>query len=140
MGRKRVIYLDAERWLEQFAKLDELMEGKRAEIERVRAAAYNTVGGMDGMPHAPGISDKVGSLTVKLLVLEDELKQYEDRKSAMLDVLQMLPANEYGVLHRKYVRHMTKRQIAESMGYCERQISRIKKNGLKLLKDVLKCP
>ena len=137
MGRERVMGLDAERWLEQFAKLDELMEGKRAEIERVRAAAYNTVGGMDGMPHAPGISDKVGSLTVKLLVLEEELKQYEDRKSAMLDVLQMLPANEYGVLHREYVRYMTQAQIAQDMGYSTVQVWRIKKNAVNLLNSIM---
>ena len=129
--------MDAVRWLEQFAKLDELMEAKKAEIEKIRAAAYNTVGGMDGMPHAPGISDKVGSLTVKLVVLEEKLKQYEDQRGAMLDVLQMLPANEYGVLHREYVRHMTQGQIASDMGYSTVQVWRIKKNAINFLEKVL---
>ena len=125
-------------WLERFAKLDELIEAKKAEMDRVRELACNTVGKYDGMPHAPGISDKVGSLAVKLITLDAELKKYSDQKDAMLDVLQMLPAAEYGVLHREYVRYMTQEQIGADMNYSTVQVWRIKKNALKLLATILK--
>jgi DNA-directed RNA polymerase specialized sigma subunit len=93
---------------------------------------------MDGMPHAPGVADKVGSLTVKLLSLEEELKKYDDQRNAMLDVLQMLPAAEYGVLHREYVRYMTREEIGADMKYSTVQVWRIKKKALKMLEFILK--
>ena len=124
-------------WLERFAKLDELIESKNAEKERVRGMACNTVGNMDGMPHAPGVSDKVGCLAVKLVSLDEELKRYDDQRNAMLDVLQMLPANQYGVLHREYVRYMTQEQIGQDMGYSTVQIWRIKKKALKFLEKLI---
>lgn len=133
-----MILLDVIRWLERFEKLDELIEGKNAEIRRVRDMACGTVGNMDGMPHVPGVADKVGSLTVKLLSLEEELKKYDDQRNAMLDVLQMLPALEYGVLHREYVRYMTREEIGADMKYSTVQVWRIKKKALKMLEFILK--
>lgn len=124
-------------WLEQFRKLDELIEGKNAEIERERERACGTVGNMDGMPHAPGVADKVGCMTVKLIALEEEKKRYEAQKDAMLDVLQMLPAAEYRVLHREYVCYMTQAQISADMGYCTVQVWRIKKRALHKLGNLI---
>ena len=130
--------MDVIAWLERFAKLDELIEAKKAEMDRVQELACNTVGKSDGMPHAPGITDKVGTLVVKLVTLDEELKKYSDQKDAMLDVLQMLPAAEYGILHREYVRYMTQEQIADDMNYSTVQVWRIKKNALNLLENILK--
>lgn len=130
--------MDVIAWLERFAKLDELIEAKKAEMDRVQELACNTVGKADGMPHAPGITDKVGTLVVKLVTLDEELKKYSDQKDAMLDVLQMLPAAEYGILHREYVRYMTQEQIADDMNYSTVQVWRIKKNALNLLEAILK--
>jgi DNA-directed RNA polymerase specialized sigma24 family protein len=125
-------------WLERFAMLDELIDGKNVEIEQERERACGTVGSADGMPHAPGVFDKVGCRTVKLIALEEEKKRYEDQKNAMLDILQMLPAAEYGVLRREYVCYMTQAQIGADMGYCTVQVWRIKKRALKLLEAILK--
>ena len=130
--------MDVIAWLERFAKLDELIEAKKAEMDRVQELACGTVGKADGMPHAPGITDKVGTLVVKLVTLDEELKRYSDQKDAMLDVLQMLPAAEYGILHREYVRYMTQEQIADDMNYSTVQVWRIKKNALNLLENIFK--
>lgn len=117
--------------------LDELIKSKNAEIERTWGLACGTVGNMDGMPHAPGVSDKVGCLVVKLVSLDEELKRYDDQRNAMLDVLQMLPANEYGVLRREYVQYMTQEAIAADMGYSTVQVWRIKKKALKILEKLI---
>ena len=135
--------MDVVAWLEQIRKLDQLIEAKIAERERVRMLAVNTVGSMDGMPHAPGITDKVGNLTVKLISLGEELDalidEYIDRKQEVVKVLETLPEREYGVLHRYYIRNMTWEQVAEDIGYCTTQVWRIKTNGLKLLQDAMEC-
>lgn len=133
--------MDVVAWLEQVRKLDELIEAKMAERERVRMLAVNTVGSMDGMPHAPGITDKVGNLTVKLISLGEELDalidEYVDRKQEVINVLETLPEREYGVLHRYYIRNMTWEEVADDMGYCSTQVWRIKKAAVRLLENML---
>ena len=135
--------MNVREWLEGLKKLDELIDAKIAEKERVRALMVNTVGSLDGMPHAPGITDKVGNLTVKLITLEEELNalidKYVDDKEEIVKAIEQLPEREYGVMHRYYIRRMTLEQAAEDMGYCTMQIWRIKENGLNILQDVMEC-
>lgn len=130
-------------WLESIRKLDQLIDAKIAEKERVRELMVNTVGSIDGMPHAPGISDKVGNLTVKLISLEEELNalidRYVDEKAEVVKAIEQLPEREYGVLHRYYLRSMTLEQVAEDIGYCTTQVWRIKKSAYELLKDAMEC-
>jgi DNA-directed RNA polymerase specialized sigma subunit len=135
--------MNVREWLEGLKRLDELIDAKIAEKERVRALMVNTVGSLDGMPHAPGITDKVGNLTVKLITLEEELNalidKYVDDKAEIVKAIEQLPDREYGVIHRYYIRRMTLEQAAEDMGYCTMQIWRIKENGLNILQDVMEC-
>lgn len=135
--------MDVIAWLEGIRKLDQLIDAKIAEKERVRELMVNTVGSIDGMPHAPGISDKVGNLTVKLISLEEELNalidRYVDEKAEVIKAIEKLPEREYGVLHRYYLRNMTLEQVAEDIGYCTTQIWRIKKSAYELLKDAMEC-
>lgn len=135
--------MNVREWLEGLKRLDELIDAKIAEKERVRALMVNTVGSLDGMPHAPGITDKVGNLTVKLITLEEELNalidKYVDDKAEIVKAIEQLPDREYGVIHRYYIRRMTLEQAAEDMGYCTMQIWRIKENGLDILQDVMEC-
>lgn len=135
--------MNVREWLEGLKRLDELIDAKIAEKERVRALMVNTVGSLDGMPRAPGITDKVGNLTVKLITLEEELNalidKYVDDKAEIVKAIEQLPDREYGVIHRYYIRRMTLEQAAEDMGYCTMQIWRIKENGLNILQDVMEC-
>lgn len=129
-------------WLESVKKLDELIEAKSAERDRLWAIATNMTANSDGMPHAKGtVSDPVGNGAVKLQMLAEEINRmidtYIDRKKQITDALEKLPPNEYGVLHRYYIKYMTLEQIADDMGYCRQQIWRFKKKGLKKLEDVI---
>lgn len=128
-------------WLSQIGKLNQMIDAKIAERDQIRMLATNTVGNLDGMPHAPGISDKVGSLAVKLVALEADINalvdQYVDRRQEVVEVLERLPEREYGVLHRYYIRGMTWEQVAEDMGYCTTQVWRIKKAAVRLLENML---
>jgi DNA-directed RNA polymerase specialized sigma24 family protein len=144
IGKTReVVPMDVIEWLSQIGKLNQMIDAKIAERDQIRLLATNTVGNLDGMPHAPGISDKVGNLAVKLVALDEEINalvdQYVDRRQEAIQMLERLPEREYGVLHRYYIRGMTWEQVADDMGYCTTQIWRIKKNGLKLLQDAIEC-
>jgi RNA polymerase sigma factor (sigma-70 family) len=133
--------LEAQAWLEQIKRLDEQIDAKIAEKERIRELMVNTVGSLDGMPRATGISDKVGNLTVKLISIEEELNamidEYVDRKAEVVRVLEQLPEREYGVLHRYYIRRMTLEEAGEDYGYCTVQVWRIKKEAIQKLQDIL---
>lgn len=130
-------------WLEQVKKLDELIDAKLAERKQLMDLATKITPEMTGMPFGGGVTDKVGNIAVKLADLAREtdaaVDRYLDHKSAVLAVLERLPANEYGVLHREYVRYMSQEDIAQDMGYSTVQVWRIKQAALNLLKDVMKC-
>ena len=131
-------------WLERVQKLDELIKAKEAEYNQLMTMATNITPEMTGMPHAGGVTDKVGNYGVKLAMKAQEVNaacdRYIDERDAVIRVLEQLPAKEYGVLHREYIRYMTQEAIAEDMGYSTVQIWRIKQSGLRMLREhVMGC-
>lgn len=133
-------------WLGQVKKLDELINAKLAERQRLIEIATDISPKMpDGMPHSNTgmVSKKLENAVVNLIELEREIDnlidQYVDHKRQVVAELEKLPSVQYGVLHRYYIRGMTLEQIADDMNYSARQISRIKKDSLQKLEDVIVC-
>ena len=131
-------------WLEQVKKLDELINAKLAERQRLIEIATDISPKMPtGMPHSNTgmVSKKLENAVVSLIELEGHINKLIDKyvacKQEITAVLVQLPATQYGVLHRYYIRGMTIREIAEDMSYCERHIVRIKDKALKDLEAVL---
>ncbi len=138
--------MDAQKWLEQVRKLDELINAKLAERQRlIEIATDISAKPFDGMPHSDTgiVSQKMQNAVVNLIDLEQQtnqlIDQYVDYKQQVVEVLEKLSTNEYGVLHRYYIRYMTLEQTAEDMGYSVRQVLRIKKKSLQKLEDVIEC-
>ena len=133
--------LDVEDWLKQVKTLNELINSKIIEREQLLALATKITAGIDDMPHGSDITDKVGNIVVKLQALGEEtdaaVDKYINLKNEVITAIEQLPLNEYKVLHRLYIRYMTITEIAQELNYSNKQISRTKKNGLKILKDVL---
>lgn len=130
--------------LNNIKKLDQLIECKTAERKRLIDIATDiSPGVLDGMPRSNTgtVSQKLQNAVVDLVILESELKKliadYIDQKQKIVAIIEKLPENEYGVIHRYYIRNMTLEAIADDMGYCVRQIKRIKKRALITLEDVL---
>lgn len=138
--------MNAEKYLEQVKKLDELIDGKIAERDRLIALATDiSAKPFDGMPYSDTgtVSRKMENATLDLIMLEKELNKiidrYIDYKQEVVSNLEKLPAKEYGVLHRYYIRYMTWEKVAEEMGYSTTQVWRIKLSALKMLGDVIEC-
>lgn len=138
--------LDAQRYLEQVRKLDELIEAKQAERARLVLLAEDVSARLpDGMPRSnTGIpSRKVENAAIKIVMKEAEIDKAIDRfvdyRSEVLENLEKLPADEYGALHRHYIQYKTWDAIAEEMGFSRTHIWRIHKKGLKILADVIEC-
>ena len=137
------MYDDVIDFLESVKTLDELIMGKEAERQQLWTMATRIPPQMTGMPHVGGMSDKVGNIAAKLAQLAEETDATWDkfiaRRTAVIALLEKLPADEYGVLHREYVRYMTQEAIANDMGYSRMQVWRIKQDALRMLKHVMKC-
>ena len=123
--------------LEHIKKIDQLIDAKIAERDRLIALATDiSAKPITDMPyHGKGlISRKVEDAVVELVSLSGEIDRlidyYVDYKRQMVMILEQLPVNEYGVLHRHYIRYMTCEAIAEDMGYSVQHIYRLKKKGL----------
>lgn len=130
--------------LERIRKIDQLIDAKIAERERLeRLATDISPRPIDGMPYfAKGtVSRKVENTVVAIITLEDELNKlidyYVDYKQKVIAELEKLPANEYGVLHRRYIRYMTWEKIAEDMGYSVQHVRRIKAQALSSLSQIV---
>lgn len=137
--------MNAETWLEQVRKLDELIDAKLSERDKLWALATRMVPNMDGMPHAKGgVSDPVGSNVVKIIALAEEadklIDRFVDHKEKVIKALETLPEKEYAVLHKHYIRYMTYEKIAEDMKYSDvRQVYRIRRKALQNLEKVIEC-
>ena len=138
--------MKSEELLEQVKKLDQLIDAKLSERERLKEIATNIIPRpLDDMPHSNTgmVSRTMEDAIINLIMLEQELDKlidkYVDYKKHIVSLLEQLPEKEYGVLHKYYIKRMTLEDIAEKMGYCERQISRIKKKALENLEDVIEC-
>lgn len=138
--------MNAQEWLEQVGKLDQLINAKLAERDRLKDMATDiSPKPMDGMPfdNTGVVPRKMENAVVRLIDLANELNrlvdEYIDCKQKVVKALEQLPENEYGVLHRHYIRFMTWEQVAEDMGFCTVQVWRIKKKALKNLQNVIEC-
>lgn len=121
-------------WLfEEIAKIDELRLGKKADWEMYMDMATKITAGMDGMPHGSDVTDKVGNIAVKLATLSGEMDALEERRNQLITILESLPPDEYGALHRHYIRGMTWEVAAEDMGVSPATVYRYRKSGLKRL-------
>jgi RNA polymerase sigma factor (sigma-70 family) len=143
------MYFDIEEWLEQVAKLDQLIVGKLAEREKLYSLATNMAAKLpDGMPYSNTgtVSRKVENAVVNYTILDEEtdalIFKFKEQRQQVINALEQLSPNEYAVLHRRYIRYMSWDEIAHDMGYCTSQVWRIKKKALKNLKnikDAMKC-
>lgn len=99
-----------------------------------------TAGEADGMPHAQGISDKVGNLSAKLVDLEADIDRaidkYVDHKTTVCAQLAQLPTVQYQVLYGYYIEYKTLSQIADEIFYTTTHTGRLKDKALETFKDM----
>lgn len=124
------------KWLfEQIRKLDELIVAKKADWEMLLAMGTKITAAADGMPHGSDVTDKVGNIAAKMAALSSEIDALEERRDKLLGVLEELPPDEYGALHRHYIRGMTWEEVAADMNVSVATAYRYRKSGLDLLED-----
>lgn len=120
-----------------------------AELEELRTMKMAISVNNDGMPHGSGQSDMSG-YAAELDQLERNLIRERDQRfkgyrEISERISKMKSENERDVLFYRYIKGLAWWEIAEKMGYSERQIHRYHGNALahiiipENLKDVIEC-
>lgn len=132
--------MKTETYLGLIKKLNMLIENKELEKQELFTLATKVTQENDGMPHAPGVSDKVGNLSVKLLMKEQEINHiidtYVDLKNEIIGQMQTLPEDEYDVLYKYYVLDEGLFEIAESRYQSVSWIKTLKYRGMCKIKII----
>ena len=122
--------MKTETYLGLIKKLNVLIDNKQLEKEELFTLATKVTQDNDGMPHAPGISDKVGNMSVKLMMKEEEINHaidvYVDLKHEIISQIESLPEDEYDVLYDYYVLDFGLFDIASSRGQSVDWIKKLK--------------
>lgn len=123
-----------EQYLELVRKLDTLINNELLEKENIATLATKTTQVIDDMPHAPGVSDKVGNLSVKLLLKQQEIDHiidiYVDLKNEIISQIRTLPTDECDVLYKYYVLNQGLFDIAEERDQSIDWIKKLKWKGI----------
>lgn len=131
---------------------DAMIDSKRAEERELWAMATSMTQANDGMPHASGVSDKVGNIIAKIIAAQDrtnaQIDRYIDIRDDVIRHIEMLPPKQYKVLHWLYVRKRERREswqtwyytwneVAENLGCTEQNISAVRKRAIRNLQKIL---
>ena len=144
--------MNAYKFLEQVKEADARIESKRAEERELWALAASVTQANDGMPHASGVSDKVGNVVLKIIEAQNrtnaEVDRFIDIRENVIRHIEMLPPKQYMVLHWLYVRkrefrekdqswYYTWRETAEALGCTEQGVYNLRKRAVKNLQKIL---
>ena len=109
------------RELSIYYKLHERLERNREMLSSLSAAAGPGAQVITGMPHAPGVSDKVGDLAAELWDLQDRINYLESRcdeeKKKLEKYIGAIKYDQTRMIFRlRFIHCMTWLQVAEAIG------------------------
>ena len=144
--------MDAKDYLQNISVYDELITGKKWELQQMLHAAegmtsYAETVMIDGVEHAmekvqssgslQRMADTINSYVDMQRAIRAQLIEWEKKKQEIIATIQTLPADEYKVLHRMYVRGMSMQEAAAD---CDMSYSWAKgkhSSGLESLQRIL---
>ena len=144
--------MNAYDYLQQVKDADAKIDEKKAELQELWTLATSVTQSSDGMPHAHGVTDKVGKTTRKIITAQKDtlaqIDKYVDIRADVIRHIEMLPTKQCSVLHWLYVRKRENRrknqslyytwsEVAENLGCTEQNISKTRKRAIKNLQKIL---
>jgi DNA-directed RNA polymerase specialized sigma subunit len=144
--------LTAFEYLNQVKVLDSLIANKIDEAEQLNDLACKITQAFDGMPHATGVSDKIGNAVASLVDLANETAvlaaTFKGIRQDVIEHIKMLPEEQGNILYCKFILKRKKldnhrswyyswEEVAEIVGYSESQVYRIKKKAMRNLQKIL---
>ena len=120
--------------MELIEQLDLLITNELEELDKLNALAVKVTQENDGMPHASGTSNKVGNVSVKIVMKKQEINEmvdlFVDLKDEIKGQIRKLHKDEYDVLFKYYVLQMGIFKIAEVKKKSDTWVKNTKKRGI----------
>lgn len=130
--------MKTETYLDLVRRLNVLIDNEQLEKENLFTIATKTTQDDDGMPHAPGVSDKVGNISVKILMKEQEIDHmidtFVDLREEIKAQIRTLPTDECDVLYKYYVLNWTLAKISDERIQSIDWIKKLKWRGISKIK------
>lgn len=114
--------------LSRYYKLRERLQQNEEILQSLRSKAAPGATVLTGMPHTPGISDKVAYLGVEIAYMEKQIETLKEEISAeckKLDAyINTIDDSRVKIICRLRFRHcMTWTQVADTMGWAYNEVS-----------------
>ncbi len=128
-------------YLTQIERFERIIDNKQLELLRLRdlAASVSSFQMGDKVMRS-GSKDKMGDTVSRIIDLERDVSEkiiaYANLRQKIIEQIeQMDDMNHYSILFRKYVDKQGFEQIAEALGYSQRQIIRIHQEALHVFEE-----
>lgn len=141
--------MNAEKFLNQLYKLNNLIKSNEEEIEQLRSLATSISGNMtQERVQSSTSNDKITDIVSKIIDLEkeiqDEIKRLIDLRKEVRDVInQVEDVNERLFLRYRYILFYQWKEISDKLDCSQTQVQRIKEKAIEsveqILKNVNKC-
>lgn len=107
--------------LTQQIKLRERLERDKEILEYLKAAACPGAQVITGMPHAPGVKNKVGDLAIEIADMKERIRYLEaeiaEKEAEVIEFIGTIEDERLRVIFRlRFVRCLTWQQTADAMG------------------------
>lgn len=136
--------MTAKEFLQQYRDIDDSINAKLEQIHKLKLRAGSVSSPVGTGVHSSAPSDPVGSITLKIVDLEQEINCDIDRlvdiQHEIYEVITKVSEQRLRtILESCYLNLKSFEQIAVDMGYCYRHICRLHGKALAEVKRVLEC-
>lgn len=135
--------MNVRNYLNQVAKLDKIIQNKVVEKEQWMAMATSTSAstGSGERVQSSGSQQKMSDAVIKIIEIQDEIDKYICRlveaKKEVVNTIEMLPLDEYDLLHKVYIQFKDLPEAAEMMGKSYSWATTVHGRALKHVQNIL---
>lgn len=129
---------DVKDYLKRIEKIDYLLENKKEEYAFYKDKAVGTTSQLSAdKVQSSGNQQKMADAIGEYLEIKEEINLLEAERKDIIHTIEQLPAKEYKVLYRRYVKRMTFKAIGADCGQSESWASTVYGRALKSLQRIL---
>ena len=148
---------EAKEFLLQVEKLDKLIENKLIERQQWQSIAMGVTSGCESVlvkvngktelqnmekVQSSGNPQKMSDAIIKYIEIDAEIDRcvdfYVDTRKDVIKVIEMLPAQEYDLLHKVYIQHIALTEVADIYKTTYSNVTTIHGRALKRVQNILK--
>lgn len=108
--------MKARAYLEQIEKWDAVIRNKFIEKEQWLEMATGIVAHLDGeRVQSSGSQQRMADATDRCIDIDRQIDELKAKKAEVIATIELLPLEEYDLLHKIYVQHMDMQAAADAM-------------------------